>query len=120
MPNTEFNELWKCDKVTVDLSHTKGESIKHLFGYPMKLICDLVIGCVFLLGSLVPTFLVPLLIGIVVDAMKQKHDLKTISNYCLYMAIVIFISAIFTFIRAFTFNNMSQKIARLLRYDLFL
>jgi len=62
---------------------------------------------------------VPLLLGVVIDAMRE-NDMDKIKKYCIvYMIPIIAGSAIFTWVRGTTFNTMGEKIARDIRYDLF-
>lgn len=80
----------------------------------------LTIGMISLVGGSGSNFAVPLLIGFVVDAMNQDPiDWESINYYCILMAIIVMISAIFVWTRATVFNTMSEKIAQELRYDLF-
>ena len=71
------------------------------------------------MGS-VGTFAVPGLIGLVVDAMTKPDSWHKINLYCGGMAIIIVISSLGVWLRAATFNTISEKIAQNLRYDLFM
>jgi ABC-type bacteriocin/lantibiotic exporter with double-glycine peptidase domain len=70
------------------------------------------------LGGSLSSFAVPALLGLVVDAMNNK-DWHLISMYCLYMLLIVVFSGIMVLIRGTTFNMMSERIAKFLRYDLF-
>ena len=77
-----------------------------------------------LLGGIVAQFLVPLLIGVVLDAVQtyaEDSDKKweIINNYCLMMLVAVVLSAVCGALRGSTFNTISEKIAMYLRYDLF-
>lgn len=61
----------------------------------------------------------PLLLGVVVDAIAEK-DMDKIREYCInWMIPIVAGSAIFTWVRGTTFNTMGEKIAKEIRYDLF-
>lgn len=83
---------------------------------------DILIGLISLIGGTVSQFCIPLLIGIILDIMVNPKPDKTldwdaINFYCgWYIAIFVF-SAFCTMVRGYTFNLMSEKIARSLRYD---
>jgi hypothetical protein len=71
--------------------------------------CKLVGGIMSMIGSLIPLLVIPALIGTVIDAMNKK-DLDAVGKNCLYMALVILVTAIFALIRAFTFTWINKKI----------
>lgn len=52
------------------------------------------------------------------DAPELKMDWDTINFLCGWMILIFIASAGFTMIRGYTFNSMSEKIARHIRYDL--
>lgn len=80
----------------------------------------MVIGLVSLIGGSMSNFAVPALIGFVVDAMKEDPvNWDDINYYCLGMMIIVVFSGIMVWIRGTTFNTMSEKIAKEVRYDLF-
>jgi len=57
---------------------------------------------------------------VVVDEMsKDDTDFDVIMYYCTMMMILVFISGVGTWIRATTFNGISERIAMRIRYDLF-
>lgn len=71
------------------------------------------------IGSLA-NFAVPGLVGVVVDAMTQDPtDWDSIRKYCTFMLILVLVSSAFVWVRAMTFNSMSERIAMRLRYDIF-
>ena len=73
-----------------------------------------------LVGGQVASFAIPVIIAVVLDCMlNEPGDLHTIGLYCLYMAGICAFSAFCVWYRAFTFNCLSEKIAVMLRYDLF-
>lgn len=80
------------------------------------------LGIVTLLAGSLAVFATPGLIGVVVDAMSKPDDEKweDINFYCIWMGIICFISAVACGIRGYTFNKISESIANMLRYDLFL
>jgi len=61
---------------------------------------------------------VPLFVGRVIDLM-QKGEFDKIGMLCLYMLIVITVSAICVGFRAAIFNILSERIARNLRKDFY-
>jgi ABC-type multidrug transport system fused ATPase/permease subunit len=80
----------------------------------------MVIGLISLVGGSLSNFAVPALIGFVIDAMKQDPvDWDAINFYCFWMMVIVIFSAIMVWIRGTTFNQMSEKIAQEVRYDLF-
>jgi ABC-type bacteriocin/lantibiotic exporter with double-glycine peptidase domain len=62
---------------------------------------------------------VPLIIGLVTDAITNKNMDEVIKYTVHWMFPIILGSAIFTWIRGTTFNTMGEKIAKEIRYDLF-
>lgn len=60
----------------------------------------------------------PLFVGRVIDLM-QKGEFDKIGMLCLYMLIVITVSAICVGFRAAIFNILSERIARNLRKDFY-
>ena len=77
-----------------------------------------------LVGGSLATFAVPGLIGEVVDCMQASvtstMDWDRINQLCLFMLILIGVSAVCGGLRGVTFNTISEKIAFHIRYDLFL
>jgi len=70
-----------------------------------------------ILGAIV-SFVVPALLGIVVDAML-KNEKEKIKDYCLYMLIICVVSGIGSGARGAIFNIMGYKVGRDVKYDLF-
>lgn len=99
----------------MDLHKDKGSGFKILRGYAYEQCCQLIIGLAMLVGGALAQFVVPGLIGVVLDAMG-KGDWESINYYCVLMIIVVFVSAVCAAIRASTFNTISEKIAQQLRY----
>jgi len=86
--------------------------------YQYKRCGDMIAGIFFLfLGSLA-SFAVPGLLGFVVDAMLA-NDKERIRDLCLYMLLICVGSGIASGCRGATFNLMSFKIARDIKYDLY-
>lgn len=61
----------------------------------------------------------PLIIGLVTDAIRKRQMNDVIKYTVHWMFPIILGSAIFTWIRGTTFNTMGEKIAKEIRYDLF-
>jgi len=72
---------------------------------------------VALLGGSVASFAVPALLGFVVNRMEQ-NSFQDINAACLWMIAIIAFSSVASGIRGFTFNTISERIAKHLRYDL--
>jgi len=51
---------------------------------------------------------------------KDNSDRSVINEYCLAMIVIVIISSLGVWLRAVTFNTISEKIAQFLRYDLFM
>lgn len=77
----------------------------------------MITGLVTLLVGSLAVFATPGLIGVVVDAMG-KGQWDEINFYCFWMGVICTVSAIACGIRAYTFNTLSEAIARMIRYDL--
>lgn len=100
----------------------------------------LFVGIIALLLGSVAQFLTPLLVGEVINILTESEinkvktaqdagntsqttlksglDWDRINFLCGWMILVFVASAGFTMIRGYTFNSMSEKIARHIRYDL--
>lgn len=108
-----------CQQPTVNINVDKPRKpAKVLKGYPAKQCCSLLIGNLALLGGASATFMIPLMLGRVIDAMNNL-DRDLINKYCLWMLYIIAGSSECVWIRGTTFNSMSEKIAQQLRYDFF-
>lgn len=73
----------------------------------------MIIGLITLITGSGAVFATPALIGVVVDAMG-KNQQDDIDFYCIWMGVICAISAVSCGIRAYTFNTLSEKIARML------
>lgn len=98
---------------------TTGTGIGKLMKYLYLNIVKFLTAMVALLGASVAQIAVPLLIAKVLDCLKTA-DMHQIGIYCLYMAGITLFSAISVWYRAYSFNVISERIAVMLRYDLFL
>jgi ABC-type multidrug transport system fused ATPase/permease subunit len=87
-------------------------------GYPRKQCWDVIRGLFTLIAGSLATFATPGLIGVVIDAMTRR-DQDDINFYCFWMGVICIFSAVCSGIRAYTFNTLYEKIARMIRYDLF-
>jgi len=67
----------------------------------------------------VSNFAVPLIIGLVTDAIYRRNMDDVIKYTVHWMIPIVLGSAIFTWVRGTTFNTMGVKIAKEVRYDLF-
>lgn len=94
--------------------------------YSYKQCSYMTIGMISLILGSGSNFAVPYLIGVVVDAMSGKNNKydqvknpelylevkwNNINFYCLMMAAIVIGSGIAVWIRGYTFNTMSEKIA---------
>jgi ABC-type multidrug transport system fused ATPase/permease subunit len=93
-------------------------STKILFAYSKKQCTNLFIGNLALLGGSLASFMIPLMLGYVIDAMNNQ-DWDQINQYCLWMLYIVVISSAMVWVRGTTFNTMSEKLAQQLRYDFF-
>jgi len=59
---------------------------------------------------------IPMFIGMVIDKVN-KDDYDAVGELCLYMIIVVVVSAICVGLRAASFNILSEKIAKNLKKD---
>ena len=75
-------------------------------------------GLCYLVISSISDFLMPLYIGLVIDALKNG-EIDKVSAYCWQLALIVLGSGVFTGFRAHTYNNMAESIARFLRHDIF-
>lgn len=104
----------------IDVPSKKGSALQVMMGYSGRQCAAFVIGMVSLVGGSLSNFAVPALIGFVVDAMKEDPvNWDAINYYCLGMMIIVMFSAVMVWIRGTTFNSMSERIAKEVRYDLF-
>jgi len=104
----------------IDVPAQEGSALKVMLGYSGRQAIWFVIGLVSLVGGSASNFAVPALIGFVVDAMKADPvDWDAINYYCLGMMVIVIFSAVMVWIRGTTFNLMSERIAKEVRYDLF-
>jgi ABC-type bacteriocin/lantibiotic exporter with double-glycine peptidase domain len=87
-----------------------GSGVKILAYYSYMQCCAQFVGFISLIGGTLANFAVPGLLGVVVDAMLKKEWDK-IDEYCLGMLIIVVFSGICVYIRAATFNTMSERIA---------
>tara|TARA_B110000285_G_C14949064_1_gene525808 strand:- start:307 stop:624 length:318 start_codon:yes stop_codon:yes gene_type:complete len=79
----------------------------------------MILGLLTLVLGLGATLAIPFFIGYVVDAMGRK-DMSDINFYCFWMGVICIFSAIMSGTRAFTFNTLSEKIGKMIKYDLFM
>ena len=96
-----------------------GSNIKILRGYATSQWAWFILGIVTLIGGSIASFAIPALLGVVVDAMTV-NDMHKINVYCIGMMIIILFSSLCVWVRGSTFNIISERIAKYLRYDLFL
>ena len=109
----------ECDEPTMKLANSKPQrASKILLAYSKKQCCNLVIGNLALLGGSSASFMVPLMLGYVIDAMNNQ-DWHLINQYCLWMLYIVLGSSVLCWVRGTTFNKMSAKLAQQLRYDFF-
>ena len=104
----------------IDVPSKEGSALRVMLGYSGRQLVWFVVGLVSLVGGSLSNFAVPALIGLVVDAMKADPvDWDSINYYCLGMMIIVLFSGAMVWIRGTTFNSMSERIAKEVRYDLF-
>ena len=110
----------KCPPPNIDVPNILGTALQVVSGYAKQDWCKFIFGLLGLLVGSLANFAVPGLIGVVVDEMsKDDTDFDIIMYYCTMMMILVFISGVGTWIRATTFNGISERIAMRIRYDLF-
>jgi ABC-type bacteriocin/lantibiotic exporter with double-glycine peptidase domain len=111
------DELSTCDPPNIKAMEKEGSGLKILRAYPARQCGSFCIGLIAMTFGQLGNFAVPGLIGLCVDAMnKGKHDL--INKYCLFMFVLVVISGFGVWLRAYTFNMISERIAKFLRYDI--
>ena len=106
---------------TIDVLNTTGQRpLSVMMKYSYKQCHYMCIGMISLILGSGSNFAVPYLIGVVVDAMSgAENDWDQINFYCIMMAAIVIGSGVAVWIRGYTFNTMSEKIAQTVRYDLF-
>ena len=110
----------KCNPPNIDVPNIAGSALSVISGYAKKDIPKFVIGIFALILGSLANFAVPGLIGIVVDAMTaEPTDWDTITFSCTSMMLLVLVSGIFAWLRATTFNGISERIAMRIKYDLF-
>ena len=112
--------ILKCTPCYVDVPNIEGAPLAIMTRYSNRQAVALLIGMLSLIGGSGSNFAVPMLVGYVVDAMNQDPvNWDNINYYCFWMMMIVILSALCVWIRGYVFNNMSEKIAQELRYDLF-
>ena len=112
-----YDELSQCPQPTIRVMDGHKSNIGTLFAYPCNQKLQFLIGMVALFFSMLSNFAVPGLIGVVLNAMKEK-DQHAINYYCLLMMVIVIISSGFSWVRGTTFNTISERVAKYLRYDI--
>jgi ABC-type multidrug transport system fused ATPase/permease subunit len=73
---------------------------------------------VWLMGSMVAQFLIPLMVGLVINTFEEKN-METVNKWCLIMAIAVVGSSICTWMRVNWFMEVACRVSWMIKYDLF-
>lgn len=90
----------------------------HFMPYLKKYCGYMTLGMICLTGSQVAVFLVPYLVGVVINTFEQK-SMETANYWCLVMAGAVVGSSIFTFLRIAFFQEVACRLGWMIKYDLF-
>jgi len=91
---------------------------RRLFSYLWREWILFAIGIISLFLGTFGSFVTPLYVGWVIDALNTE-EYEKINGLTLQLIIIIAVSSIFVLIRAYSFNLISEKIAYNLRHDIF-
>lgn len=69
-----YKSWFTCPDVTYDLNTVTDSGVGNMMVYPKKLCCHIIGGLFALIGGSTATFMVPGVIGIVVDAMTARKQ----------------------------------------------
>ena len=90
----------------------------HFMPYLKKYCGYMTLGMICLTGSQVAVFLVPYLVGVVINTFEQK-SMETANYWCLVMAGAVVGSSVFTFLRIAFFQEVACRLGWMIKYDLF-
>ena len=110
-----------CRTPTVNIHQIEKTDLKTVMHYQYREWPKLIVGLTAMFVSQTAAFVVPWLLGRVIDAitLKNMDGEGGIVESCLYMVYVIVFSGLAAWVRGYSFNSMGEYIASNIRYDLF-